>query len=149
VGISAITLSTVMGCMSTHVTTEHEPVGGYNENHRCLGIEAEVQTESNFKFGILGSKFKDSLYKDSTMVMAEAIYVFGDPLGLYGGIGLGVGHVHTSYYDGPYAGIIAEIGYDRFSIKATYQPKVPNGDSIIAAQAELTVMRFNSYDWIK
>ena len=135
--IGAVTAALILGGVSSHLTTEYEPTGGYNEIHNNVGAHIERCVSDNWKLGVLGSVFKDSYKKNSEVIVATALRNFGDSDKLHSSIGLGVGYVRTSYYVGPYAGILAEVGYKRVSVQFTFVPRLPGGDAVIAAQGKV------------
>lgn len=136
--ISNTTVSLLIAGISTHLTTDYEPKGGYNETHDSIGIQIE-RSYDNWHFGALGFRFKDSFSEDSGIYAATMRYQIGDSTRYHASAGLGLGYTHTSYYNGVYGAPIVELGYNRLSAQISYIPKMSGTDEVIAAQFKVRV----------
>lgn len=131
--VSETIVSLLMAGISTHLTTEYEPKGGYNETHESIGIQIE-QPIDNWRIGVLGMRFKDSFDKSSGLYAATVRYQFGEDESFNASAGLGLGYTHTSYYNGVYGAPMVELGYNRLSAQVSYIPKMSGADEVIAMQ---------------
>lgn len=129
-------VSLLVAGISTHLTTDYEPKGGYNETHESIGLQIE-QPVGNMRYGVLGMHFKDSFSESSGLYAATARYQVGLDNGLNASLGAGLGYTHTSYYNGVYGAPMVELGYNRFSAQFSYIPKMKNTDEVLAMQFKI------------
>lgn len=134
-------LSVVAGGISKHLTSEYEPREGYTEQHSTFGLEFG-QAGPGWIFASQALSFDDSYNESSLLGFVSFGYrtVLPCKFSLYGGVGAGV--VDTSYYSGIVAVPLVELGWWRISAQGSYLPKLPDADSVIAAQFKFRVIEW-------
>jgi len=130
--ISGISVALIAGSISSHVTTEHEPLNGYNQNHKSIGFEV-VQDKEGITNGVQAFKFKDSFNKNSFSTLYSLGYTkrFKSLSVRSGGA---IGYVDTSYYNGVVAMPFVGVMYKRVGADLGFIPKVKGGDAVLSLQ---------------
>lgn len=131
--MNALAASILCCGISVHHTTDHAPVGGYNETHESIGIHVEYGNEA-WVPGIEEMYFKDSFDKPSHLATGTLLYRQQVYKRLHVAAGGGVGYAATSYYSGPYAAPLVEVGIDPVYVQASHQVGIEGADAVTAVQ---------------
>lgn len=134
--MDAISISVLCCAISKHLSTDYAPQGGYTENHNSIGVHVE-RAGPGWKPGAMLFRFDDSFDKSSLMAVGTMAYQWGQDSGLRASLGVGAGYARTSYYEGPYAAPMVELGYDRLSLQASYQYPISGADEVVAVQVKV------------
>jgi len=138
-------LSLIAGGYSEHFTHKFEPDEGYNEAHYNIGLEIG-QAKPGWFYAGQASFFKDSYDRDSFTIFGSYGYRQLLPYDIFVNAVLGAGFVHTSYYTGPIALPLVEIGWWRISLQGSFIPQFGEGetgsDFLIATQ-----FKFKLIEW--
>lgn len=137
---TTLTFLAIVGCASAHLTTAHEPVGGYKENNECLGAKLEIQADDSFmRYGGGGFVYRDSFDKHGTAAQLTAVGVFYEKKDFNVGAGASLGWTRNSYWNN-FAGMpILEFQKSRARATIGYLPKFDKTEELFMAQGSILV----------
>lgn len=144
-GIPKWQLSLIAGGFSKHFTEKFRPPGGYNETHHNIGLDIG-QVKAGWNYAAQAFYFRDSYDEDSFSIVGTYGYRKFLPYRFFVNGMIAAGFVHTSYYTGPIALPLLEIGWWRISAQSSFLPQLGDGETgtefLVATQ-----LKFKLIEW--